>query len=684
MSAFLLDHIESAMEGTNTSVAYFFCDDKEQLQKSAQSLLRGVIHQLITATPSLIKHAMRNHMAHGSKMLESLDLLWNIFIFAATDPLSDGTYIILDALDECEKHSRDDLFRRLGSYFLPEVKKSRVPYLKVIITSRPYREIQLLLSKHRTIRLKTEDEGSNISADISSFIWHKVEEMAEICHYNSELKEKVRAKLETGADGMFLWVSLVVEELLDTPANSVIETLETTPDSVNGVYSHLLKRLDGRKAMIAKKILMWIVMAPEPMTVTDLAWACSINNTDESRSSVGQDLITGFKHDIALCGPMVGVKGGVVYLVHQSAKDFLLNPDLRDSLGGFSVIPERANLELAITCLTFLSFLEYWSTSIWGRPQAGMAFYEFALKLWPRFAEEADEGHPRIWQVLCRFTKRDKQLYLPFRDDEFQVDEWLPALYISAYFGFYSISRRLLESGVYVDASGGWFCQALQAAVARGHYRVVLLLLENGADVNRQGGHYRSPFHAAVARGDERIIILLLENGADIDGPDWDNDTPLTAAIKRGHEWIVILLLGNGADINGKAGSCRIPLTLAAEQGHEGIVILLLENGADVNGPDWDDDTPLTAAIKGGHERMVILLLGRGADINQHCGLHGTALIVAARGGNERIVLLLLENGADVNALDGDQCSALRRAQEQGELAVINVLFQHVRRLNLR
>lgn len=500
MSAFLLDHLGSAMEGTNISIAYFFCDDKEQLQKSAESLLRGGIHQLITATPSLIKHAMRDHMAHGSKMLESLDLLWNIFISATTDPLSDGTYIILDALDECGKHSRDDLLRRLGNYFLHEVKKAPKPYLKVLITSRPYREIQLLLSKHRKIRLKTEDEGSNISADINSFIWHKVEEMAEICDYNSELKEKVRAKLKTGADGMFLWVSLVVQELLDTPASSVFETLETTPDTVNGIYSHLLKRLDGRKAKMAKKILMWIVMAPKPMTVTDLACACSIKNTHEPQSSVEQALITGFEHDIALCGPILKVQGGVVYLVHQSAKDFLLNPDLRGSLGDFSVIPERASLELAITCLTYLSFLglESTSKSVSG-PQAKIPFHDFAREYWPRFVQEADEGHPSIWLAFCRFTNPDKQLHLPIRECGFR-DGWLPALYISAHFGFDSISRRLLESGVDVDAEGGKYSNAMQAAVARSHYRVVLLLLEHGADVNQQGGQYGSPLVQAVKR----------------------------------------------------------------------------------------------------------------------------------------------------------------------------------------
>lgn len=354
MSAFIVDRLEIAVQDTDASVAYFFCDDKEGLQKSAQSLLRGVIHQLITKTPSLIKHAMGAYRANESKMLESLDLLWDIFISAVADPITDGSYIILDGLDECEKVSRTDFLRRLNNYFHPEVTNPSMPYLKVLITSRPYREIALLLSKHRTIRLKTEDEGSNIEADITRFISQKVDEMQETCHYNSELKERVRTKLESGADGMFLWVSLVVQELLDTPIHLVSEALETTPDSLNELYTYLLKRLTGRKAKVAAKILTWVVLAPEPMSLTGLAIACTVKSTDESESSIDHSLIAGFAHDIALCGPILKVQLGVVYLVHQSAKDFLLNPGLRDSLGDFSVRPERANCELAITCLTYV------------------------------------------------------------------------------------------------------------------------------------------------------------------------------------------------------------------------------------------------------------------------------------------------------------------------------------------
>lgn len=100
-------------------------------------------------------------------------------------------------------------------------------FLKVLITCRPYREIQLILSKHRTIRLKTEDEGSHIKTDITQFISQKLDEMAGICLYDLELKEMVRTKLESEADGMFLWVSLVVQEFLDTPIRFVSEAPPT-------------------------------------------------------------------------------------------------------------------------------------------------------------------------------------------------------------------------------------------------------------------------------------------------------------------------------------------------------------------------------------------------------------------------------------------------------------------------
>jgi ankyrin repeat protein len=45
-------------------------------------------------------------------------------------------------------------------------------------------------------------------------------------------------------------------------------------------------------------------------------------------------------------------------------------------------------------------------------------------------------------------------------------------------------ARQLVEKGADVNAQGGRYGSALQAASARGHDQVVQLLLEKGVDIN--------------------------------------------------------------------------------------------------------------------------------------------------------------------------------------------------------
>jgi ankyrin repeat protein len=44
----------------------------------------------------------------------------------------------------------------------------------------------------------------------------------------------------------------------------------------------------------------------------------------------------------------------------------------------------------------------------------------------------------------------------------------------------------------------------------------VKLLLENGAEVNAEGGEYGNALQAASYRGNKAIVKLLLENGAEV------------------------------------------------------------------------------------------------------------------------------------------------------------------------
>ena len=50
-----------------------------------------------------------------------------------------------------------------------------------------------------------------------------------------------------------------------------------------------------------------------------------------------------------------------------------------------------------------------------------------------------------------------------------------------------------------------------------GHYELAnIVLLEKGVDVNAQGGVYGNALQAASAEGKEKTVAVLLEKGADV------------------------------------------------------------------------------------------------------------------------------------------------------------------------
>src|SRR5204862_5243243 len=80
--------------------------------------------------------------------------------------------------------------------------------------------------------------------------------------------------------------------------------------------------------------------------------------------------------------------------------------------------------------------------------------------------------------------------------------------------------QLLLEKEADVNAQGGLYDNALQAASFIGYDHIVQLLLEKGADVNAQGGRYDNALQAALARGHDHIVQLLLAKGADANAQD--------------------------------------------------------------------------------------------------------------------------------------------------------------------
>jgi ankyrin repeat protein len=70
---------------------------------------------------------------------------------------------------------------------------------------------------------------------------------------------------------------------------------------------------------------------------------------------------------------------------------------------------------------------------------------------------------------------------------------------------------------------------------SQGLLHAVQKLLDKGADVNAQGGYYGNALQAAAYEGYREIVTLLIDKGADVNAQDRDYGNALQAAAYAGY-----------------------------------------------------------------------------------------------------------------------------------------------------
>ncbi|KAI6285041.1 hypothetical protein MCOR26_001741 [Pyricularia oryzae] len=93
-----------------------------------------------------------------------------------------------------------------------------------------------------------------------------------------------------------------------------------------------------------------------------------------------------------------------------------------------------------------------------------------------------------------------------------------PLLYYMAGGNVLCAVEKVLNDGADVNAQGGEYGNALQAASFKGHKEIVQTLVDKGADVNAQGGRYGNALQAASSGGHQEILQIFVDNGALLTG----------------------------------------------------------------------------------------------------------------------------------------------------------------------
>jgi len=178
--------------------------------------------------------------------------------------------------------------------------------------------------------------------------------------------------------------------------------------------------------------------------------------------------------------------------------------------------------------------------------------------------------------------------------------------------------RRLLDSGVPVDARDERRRTALLAATHANRIDAARLLIERGADVNAKDEIQDSPFLYAGAEGRLEILRMTIAAGADLNSTNRYGGTALIPAAHHGHVETVRELLTTRIDVNhvNRLGWTALLEAIILGDGgaaHTEIVRLLVAHGAKLQLADAQGVTPLAHAERRGQHGIAQILRLAGA-----------------------------------------------------------------------
>ncbi|KAJ5390819.1 ankyrin repeats (3 copies) domain-containing protein [Penicillium cataractarum] len=723
---YILSHFgETANAGEEAlTLSFFFHGRGTELQRTPLGLFRSLLYQLRDVPDALsdvvdtFQQRCETVGKHNEKWQWHLQELQKFFGSSLQRALKTRPiWLFVDALDECGRVEAKDLadFFKLVLKGLPSAK---LKDFHICFTCRHYPNLVL----DGVFELCVEKENG---ADISTFVEGKLSSFRK--RTSSTLPDLIMKR----ANGVFLWASLVVTQVLDLELEGAgLKHMEhvilSVPEELNALYFDLVQKMPSNSG----KLIQWICFAMRPLSLDELRWAMLVEADNTARSLHECEATGDYPSDDegmkrrvqALTRGLAEVTTDtkVVQFIHQSVKEFFASKGLSALSGAISLAAPNtssradfagmAHCQISRTCIRYLKMSEITGIAIHSGDGWTSTFplLSYATMSWVAHAKQSEKmgiSQDDLLEYFAWPSEALVQIWVRvYNSLEIYSDECPPGkttmLHIVSRHGLIGVVQIILRSANQlqkdIDAKDESGRTALSYAAENGHESVVMqllgagkvgirgwakailwTLLKQGVNVDAEDVYGRTPLLFAAKNGHEAIVSLLLEKRANVNAPDGGGGTPISWAAQNGHKAIVQLLLGRGANVNGEFLHGRAPLSWAAEAGHEAIVKLLLDNGADIDARDIYGSSPLGYAARYGHNAIVKLLLENSAKIHAEDMVRRTPLWYAVVNGHIAVVKLLLENGANAETRYGHYGqTALCCAALNGHEGVVQLLLE--------
>jgi ankyrin repeat protein len=530
---------------------------------------------------------------------------------------------------------------------------------------------------------------------------------------------------------------------ISTAANlSQLEDLiSSLPSSLDDAYEDILSKIPKGQANDAARILRILCLSSRPLTVNELSHALAVDLGQKPCLNIeGRVFRLNEIHFMLGCLVEFAYEKGLatqecitIQIAHLSVREYLQSDKIRQqsTVSIFAIEHSSTHMEIAQTCLLYLlepkiSQREHTQDKLMDFP-----FASYAAKEWLYHYTRSDTPSSIVQKLVVELFKDQggcfntwielRDMGCSWRATDFTdaTDSRTTPLYHACLLGLTEIAAELVTF-YDVNAPGGRYGNALQAAVSQSHIDVVCNLLDGSPgvdsdkeslsteqanlserqvteiqtlpktntsiDVNARGGEYGTSLIAASYNGNRELVLMLLCKGSNINDQVGQYGNALAAASLRGHKTVVQELLKAKADFNASTSSGRYgnALIAASSAGHSEIVQTLLS--LDKNAINYSRSemfgNPFHAASFGGHTNVLRDLLKSGADINAEDDIFGTALGSACFRGHMSAVQILIDYGAEVNTSSGRFGSALQAASLGGHTNLVRYLLDKGAKVN--
>ncbi len=612
----LLNDFRKELSGKASTILGFFCKSGVRDRNKAVCMVKSFLYRLLSKHKECFRHVTKyDGSSHSGDLRNGLseDSLWIILIDILSDSVLGSTYIVVDGLDECEEDSQKEILRWLKKVFVRTTPGwTEFPTeIHFLVTSQPTAPVKRRCQQFEKINI----ENADVTPDIGALIKFGVEELALDETQSQTVRDRVRKRLEEGAQGTFLWTALLLEELdrlgVDITKEKINNILEGIPQGLEEYYARILERIiESRQDEDAARIFNVLLSAQRSLRQDELAVAIHLFSRPSEYSKhsdfEGKLLLHCSGYAKEVCKSLIKVTDTRIEIVHQSAKAFLLslssNPKYTP-LCRFIHDPLTSHDLMSRICLQYLLLKEFTEMKKKFGVFRRYPFISYAGEYWTYHVRES-----KLQLVECKPWLR---MFLKKNSPSFAF--WFLCLRFPIWKGLFDFPRPTTNTSpplLHMIVQHRLLNVIEQNQIEIQNMNEPYLQL----DINERDRFGRTPLHTAVTIRDGEILQQLLALHADPNLADEDDDVPLHEAVRQEHVSAIDMLCEAGANLEQKTKDYQTPLYMTVRLGHSSLVDRLLKKGADVTCTTESGWTVLHSAAQNGHVAMMDRLVELGVD----------------------------------------------------------------------